>query len=68
MTSGDTTTAEIVGTNVFAKLFRYELTGDEVECDTCGIAKAKRANVSKTMSVKTTNSVSVSMSIVLQVH
>ena len=38
----------------FAKLLGYELTGDEVECDACGIAKAKRANVSKTTSVKTT--------------
>ena len=30
------------------------LTGDEVECDPCRIAKAKTANVSKTTSVKTT--------------
>ena len=37
----------------FAKLLGYELTGDEVECDACGIAKAKRANVSKTTSVRT---------------
>ena len=40
--------------NFFANLLGYELTGDEVECNACGIAKAKRANVSKTTSVKTT--------------
>ena len=33
------------------KLLGYELIGDEVYCYPCGIAKARRANVSKTISV-----------------
>ena len=39
---------------VYANLLRYELIGDKVKCDARRIAKAKRANVSKTTSVKTT--------------
>ena len=38
----------------FAKLLGYELIGDKIKCNACRIAKPKRANVSKTTSVKTT--------------
>ena len=39
---------------LFAKILGYELVGEDVHCDACGVAKAKRASVSKTTSTRAT--------------